>query len=234
MVAQRKKPEVLYEDASILLVNKPAGWLTVPSPKKERDTLRDWAGDYLRPSGGRPYMVHRLDRETSGVLAIAKSASAQKTLERQFRAHEPARIYLALIHGAVRPPEGRLQHNLMPDPRRKGAVMVSRNRNFGQKAALRYKTLERFADDVTLLEIAPETGRTNQIRVQLAHEGHPIVGERKYTKARKWRLQAKRTLLHAASLRLKHPDTGQKIGAGAPLPSDFEELIEQLRARDRA
>ncbi|MCB0219538.1 MAG: RluA family pseudouridine synthase [Chrysiogenetes bacterium] len=225
----REKPTILHEDSALLLVNKPAGWLTVPTPKGERDTLRDWADDYLRSSGTKAYMVHRLDRETSGVLAIAKKAKAQQALEQQFRTHEPGRTYLALVHGTMAQKKGRLVHNLMPDPRRKGAVMVSRNRNFGQHAALRYATLEEFGEEAALLEIAPETGRTNQIRVQLAHEGHPIVGDRKYTKARKWRLQARRTLLHAASLSVAHPDTKKQVSAKAPLPADFEEALATLR-----
>lgn len=229
IVVAREKPEILYEDASLLLVNKPAGWLTVPTPKKERDTLRAWADSVLRNSGAKAYMVHRLDRETSGVLAVAKKAPAQEKLEKQFRSHEPGRTYLALVHGVPAKPEGKLKHNLIPDPRRQGAFMVSRNRNFGQSAVLRYRVCERFGDEAALLEIEPETGRTNQIRIQLAHEGHPIVGDRKYTKARNWALKAKRTLLHAASLALVHPDTKKTVAAEAPLPADFMQVLDELR-----
>ncbi len=224
------EPKILYEDADLLIVDKPAGWLTVPTPKKESKTLLSWASAHVRASGGKKaYAAHRIDRETSGAVALACSPKALENLENQFREHSPGRTYLALVQGKIAPPEGRLVHRLLSDPRRQGAQAVTKNPRLGVEAVTEYKTAESFGG-ATLLEIRPRTGRTNQIRVQMAHVGHPLVGDRKYSAAGKFALQARRTLLHAASLSLRHPASGRPVSVEAPLPRDFEEALGRLRA----
>lgn len=223
-------PRVIYEDEYLLLVDKPAGWLTVPTPKKEKRTLHDWVSDYVKKAGRKKaYLLHRLDRETSGVIAFAKTPEVQQKLESAFRSHEPGRVYLALVQGVPSPAKATLKHHLLKDARNPGLETVSRNPRFGVEAITEYETAEVFGKEAALLKVRPRTGRTNQIRVQLAHEGHPLVGDRKYAKAKKYALQGPRTLLHAASLELKHPVTGKTLKGEAPLPEDFEEVLEGLR-----
>lgn len=229
------EPAVLYADDSVMLVDKPAGRLTVPTPKKEARTLLAWASEWARDHGARKaYVVHRLDRETSGVLALALTAQARQALEEQFRAHKPGRLYMALVEGVPRRPEATLKDRLVSDPRRPGVEVVSRNPNLGVEAITVYETDERFGERAALLRVTPRTGRTNQIRVQLAHAGHPIIGDRKYSKAAHWPVRAKRTLLHAAMLEIRHPSGGEPLRAESPLPADFEAAIAELRRQDAA
>ncbi|MEW6777278.1 MAG: RluA family pseudouridine synthase [Bdellovibrionota bacterium] len=224
------EPAVLWEDGAVLIVGKPAGWLTVPTPKKETKTLLHWASDYVKRHGGKKaYVVHRLDRETSGAIALAKTPEAQQSLEKQFREHKPGRTYLALVQGVPAKKKDRLVHRLVPDPAQRGVERVSRNPRLGVEAVTEYEVLEAFGGVAALLEVKPQTGRTNQIRVQLAHVGHPLVGDRKYSKAGKFSVRAARTLLHAQGLSFRHPVTGKTLEARAPLPGDFEEVLIRLR-----
>jgi len=224
-------PAILFEDEHLLLVDKPAGWLTVPTPKKEKKTLHDWLNAYVKKTGGKKtYLVHRIDRETSGLLCFAKSAGAQEKLEKLFRGHVPDRVYYALVQGVPQKKRGTLTHHLIADPKNPSREMVSRNPRFGVEAVTDYEILESFGAQAALLKVRPRTGRTNQIRVQLAHEGHPLVGDRKYSKASKYDLSAPRTLLHAASLAFVHPFTKKRLRADAPLPEDFEKMLARLRS----
>ena len=173
-------------------------------------------------------VVHRLDKDTSGVMVVAKSEAAMAGLQRQFKARETEKEYLALVWGA--PPAGGRIETLMgrhPVHRKKMAVLKGEE---GREAVSSYETLERFAE-VSLVRVRIETGRTHQIRVHMAHLGHPVVGDLLYGRARKHRLplDPQRQMLHAVRLAFNHPATGKRLSFEAPLFDDMRRLLELLR-----
>jgi 23S rRNA pseudouridine1911/1915/1917 synthase len=226
---------VLHEDRHVLIVNKPAGLLTLPTPDQERDTLVDRASRYLMiRHGRRPFVgvVHRLDKDTSGALALARSPEAIRAFQALFKAHDIERQYLAVVEGAVARPEGTIDQNLVTDrgDLRRG---VARGPGEGRRAVTHYRVVERFGAVATLVACWLETGRTHQIRIHLAEIGHPVVGEAVYRPRARPRSKAHfhRQALHAQTLGFIHPLTGQAVSVEAPLPSDLDELIVDLRNR---
>lgn len=220
--------KILYEDEDIVVVEKPSGLVTHPSAGHLHGTLINallWGGRKLSSIGAplRPGIVHRLDKETSGVMVVAKSDRAHKDLVRQFKNREIEKVYIALVHGDFDEAEGIIE---MPIGRRHGRS-ANRKRMWvtvrGSKHALtEFKVLKRFkrhGHSVTLLEVRPKTGRTHQIRVHLRHIGHPILGDEKY--GRRGREAASRLMLHAFSLKLWHPQTGKRMTFTAPLPPEL-------------
>jgi 23S rRNA pseudouridine1911/1915/1917 synthase len=172
-------------------------------------------------------IVHRLDKDTSGVMVVAKSEEAMAELKRQFKAHETEKEYLALVWGNP-PKSGRIETLMGRHPvhRKKMAVLTQD----GRDAVSNYETLERF-DEVSLVRVRIETGRTHQIRVHMAHIGHPIVGDAVYGRARKHTLPEKpeRQMLHAVRLVFNHPESGKRLSFEAPLFEDIGRLLQQLR-----
>jgi 23S rRNA pseudouridine1911/1915/1917 synthase len=220
---------ILYEDDAVLVLNKPPGLVVHPAAGNESGTLVN-ALLFHNPVFGsleRAGIVHRLDKDTSGVMVVAKSDEAMGELKRQFKARETEKEYLALVWGAP-PPEGRIETLMGRHPvhRKKMAVLTQA----GREAISNYETLERF-DGVSLVRVTIETGRTHQIRVHLAHVGHPVVGDAVYGRARRHTLPAtpERQMLHAARLVFNHPETGKKLSFEAPLFEDISRLLEQLR-----
>jgi 23S rRNA pseudouridine1911/1915/1917 synthase len=203
---------LVHEDADIVVVDKPPGLLTIADAGERERTayrlLRDWLD---RREAGRIFVVHRLDRDTSGVLVFARSVAARDALQAQFRARTPERVYVARVEGAVRADSGTLTSRLRQDrslrvrPVRGGA---------GRDAITRYRVLERDRD-ATLLELTLVTGRRGQIRVQLADLGHPIVGDRAHGSRRD---PLRRLGLHATRLGFLHPD-GRRVVFDSPPPS---------------
>lgn len=225
----------LHEDGHLLIVDKPAGLLTLPTAAHEPDTLLDRVREYLAlRHGGRPYagIVHRLDRDTSGALAFARTVDARRLLIDLFSAHEVERQYLAVVEGAVARPEGEVRLNLVTDEggRRR---RVAREPGEGQAAVTHYRVIERFGAEATLLACWLETGRTHQVRLHLAAIGHPVVGEPLYRPRSQPRSKAKfhRQALHAQILGLRHPVTGRPLRVEAPVPDDLAALIADLRNR---
>jgi 23S rRNA pseudouridine1911/1915/1917 synthase len=221
--------DILYEDDAVLVLNKPPGLVVHPAAGNETGTLVN-ALLFHDPVFGtleRAGIVHRLDKDTSGVMVVAKSAQAADELKRQFKARKTEKEYLALVWGAP-PPEGRMETLMGRHPvhRKKMAVL----KKGGREAVSNYKTLERF-DAVSLVRVVIETGRTHQIRVHLAHMGHPIVGDAVYGRARSHTLPEKpeRQMLHAVRLVFNHPETGKRLSFEAPLFEDISRLLEQLR-----
>lgn len=231
--------DILYEDEDVLVLNKPAGLVVHPAAGHAAGTLVNallhhcaQRGAPLPPGVGgelRPGIVHRLDKDTSGAMVVAKSEPALRGLAEQFHARRVEKRYLALVWGRPAPPVGtvctligRSVHN-----RKKMSARVST----GRPAVTRYALREAFAD-VSLLEVRTETGRTHQIRVHLAHIGHPVVGDRQYGRARRCALPAPapRQMLHAERLAFEHPRTGERLEFVAPLPADMRQLLEALRA----
>ncbi|MDT3735513.1 MAG: 23S rRNA pseudouridine(1911/1915/1917) synthase RluD [Denitratisoma sp.] len=221
---------ILHEDAHILVIDKPAGLVVHPGSGNWQGTLLNALLHHAPQLAGIPRagIVHRLDKDTSGLLVVAKTLEAQTDLVRQLAARTVRRHYLALAHGRVArdgvvdAPIGR-----HPVQRTKMAVVGG-----GRAARTHYRVLERFAH-ATLLECALETGRTHQIRVHMADIGHPLVGDPVYgpRKPRQARLEAfPRQALHAWRLALVHPATRTETGWEAPLPEDFAALLASLRA----
>jgi 23S rRNA pseudouridine1911/1915/1917 synthase len=229
---------VLHEDAHLLIVDKPAGLLTLPTAAHERDTLLDRASRYLALRyGGRPYIgiVHRLDKDTSGALALARSRAAQRALQVLLKAHDVERRYLAIVEGSIPRDSGSIRRALVADrgDLRRG---VAREPGEGRLAVTHFRVIEHWGAVATLVECWLETGRTHQIRIHLAAEGHPVVGDRVYRPQRLGspKVVFHRQALHAQTLGFRHPITGDNIRVEAPPPTDFLELLASLRERNQS
>ena len=226
--------DVLYEDGELIALNKPPGRVVHPAPGHDTGTLVHALLHHcpgLPGIGGeqRPGIVHRLDRDTSGVLVVAKTEAALKHLAAQFKQRHTRKEYLALAWGRPAPRAGTIRTLIGRSERDRKKMSVQAAR--GRPAVSHYEVLEQFAD-CALLRVRIETGRTHQIRVHLAHLGHAVVGDEVYGHARGRRLQvpASRQLLHAAHLEITHPATGAPLVFEAPLPPDFESVLRALRA----
>ena len=206
---------LVHEDAEILVIDKPPGLLTIADASERERTayrlLRDWMEGR---EAGRLFVVHRLDRETSGLLVFARTHRAKETLQNQFRLRTPERLYVARVEGAVREATGTLTSRLVET--RALRVRPTRDTREGREAITRYRVLAR-EEDSTLLELTLVTGRRGQIRTQLAELGHPIVGDRAYGSRRD---PLGRVCLHATRLGFVHPD-GRRVTFESPPPSRF-------------
>lgn len=223
--------DVLYEDDQVLVVNKPAGLVVHPAPGHRSGTLVNaLLAHYPELAQGdteRPGIVHRLDKDTSGVLVVAKNTAALEFLQRQFRRREVQKEYLALVHGHPDSTRGIIGAPIGRDPRHRQRLWVVPD---GRPATTEFEVIERFAG-YTLLLVRPVTGRTHQIRVHLAAIGHPVVGDPVYGPRRSGRdLPLKRHFLHAWRLTLTLPD-GRRMTFEAPLPPDLEETLAVLRTQ---
>ena len=230
---------VLYEDETLVAIDKPPGMATHPAPGSRRGTVVHALLHHLGTLAGvgpadRPGIVHRLDKDTSGVLLIAKTPEALETLARQFRARTIEKRYTALVHGSVRSARGTIDRPIGRDGRDRKRMSVRSAR--GRAAVTAWTVRERFPG-ATLLDVAPETGRTHQIRVHLASIGHPIVGDAIYGGRRRAATApagvilaaCPRQALHAARLTFAHPATGASMTIEAPLPGDLAEVVDALR-----
>lgn len=222
-------PAILFEDRHLLAVDKPAGILSVPPTTGGERNLSDQLRRALERRGERCFAVHRLDRDTSGVLLFAKTEAAKAALETAFKGRTIHKRYLAVVNHAPRSPRGTLR-SFIADLGDVARSSKTRGDRAGREAVTEWRVLERFAD-AALIEALPRTGRFNQIRLHLVDLGCPIAGERKYAVASRLPLKARRVMLHAESLALAHPLDGSPLALVAPLPRDFEALLAQLRAR---
>ena len=228
---------VLYVDGDAIAVVKPAGLLTHPTESKERDTLLSRVSSYVQKrhgGGARTFVsvVHRLDKETSGVLVFARSRRGLVALQGQLRAHAMDRRYRAVVEGDVRGDSGTFDAPLAGDgvARRRGVAKAGEE---GVRAVTEWKVLERFGL-ATLVEARLKTGRTHQIRVHFAHAGHPLVGDPVYRDPRRppFPVTFRRQALHAGHLGFTTP-VGKKVALDADPPADFLKLLEELRKRGR-
>jgi len=232
-VAGRLK--VLHEDRFVILVDKPAGLLSVPTPEQEQDTLLSRVARYLAiRHGGRPFagVVHRLDKDTSGALAFAKTPEAVRAFQELFKAHDVERQYLTVVEGVVARESATIDLALVTDrgDLRRGVARVPGE---GRRAVTHYRVIERFGRVATLVACWLETGRTHQIRIHLAEAGHPVVGDAVYRPKDQPKCKARfhRQALHAQTLGFVHPITKETVRVEAPLPRDMDELITDLRSR---
>lgn len=221
--------DVVYEDEDLLVVNKPRGMVVHPAPGHRTGTLVNALLHHCRDLTGiggalRPGIVHRLDRDTTGLLVVAKGEMAYRSLAAQLRRREVERRYLALVHG-VPPPEGTVDAPIGRDPRRRTRMAVVPG---GRPARTHFRVREAFGDAFALLEVRLETGRTHQIRVHLSAIGHPVVGDPVYGPRRRWPGLGGQAL-HAYRLEFTHPRTGQRMAFEVPPPPDMEALLQRLR-----
>lgn len=234
--------DILYEDDDLLVIDKPAGLVVHPGPGHAHGTLVHALLHHCPDLPGigeerRPGIVHRLDRETSGVMVIAKTDAAMASLTAQFKARRVRKTYLALVHGEVREPAGRVTSEIGRHERDRKRMAVRTRK--GREAVTVYRVIARVAG-CTLLEVQPETGRTHQIRVHLSAIGHPVVGDTVYGGRRERSSRARgaggatktgRHLLHAWRLGFVHPRTGGWMEFAAPLPPDFAARIAGMGVR---
>jgi len=218
--------DIVYEDADLLVVDKPAGLAVHPSPGHPSHTLANAVLNYLpglAEDGDslRPGIVHRLDKDTSGLLVVAKNRVAQANLSEQFKSRSVSKSYLVLVKGKLTPESGIIEADIGRDPRnRQRMAVVSR----GREARTDYRVI-RYAGSCSLLEIKPETGRTHQIRVHLAAIGFPVMGDAAYGVKSP---HLSRQFLHAARLGFKLPSTGQYVEFNSPLPPDLERVLKEI------
>lgn len=221
--------DVLYEDSDVIVINKPQDMVVHPAPGNYTGTLVNALLNHCRDLSGingiiRPGIVHRIDKDTSGALIVAKNDNAHNSLAAQFKEHSIARSYLAIVEGIIKTDEGTIDQPIgrHPKDRIKMGVVES-----GKKAVTHYKVIERFASH-TLVECNLETGRTHQIRVHMAKIGHPLVGDLVYG-YKKQSFNLKGQTLHAKRLGFIHPSTNEYMEFISPLPAYFEKLIIRLR-----
>ena len=239
--AQRVGREIIaYVDPHVVVVRKPPGVSTVPFDERETGTLDELVRAHLsragRSSGGRVQgtlgVVHRLDKETSGLLVFARTLAAKKHLSQQFRVHSVHREYRAIVHGDI---DDRTFRSRLVADRGDGLRGSTRKPNEGQASVTHIARVERLGDAAraTLIACRLETGRTHQIRIHLAESGHPLVGERVYIRRYNGvRIAAPRIMLHAAELGFVHPQTEEEVQFEEPLPADMETMLSRLRSAD--
>jgi len=225
---------IVYEDDALLVVNKPAGMVVHPAAGHATGTLVNavlgHAPDLVVGNAGRPGIVHRLDRDTSGLIIIAKQDDALRKLQHQFATRTVHKTYLALVDGNVSVVQGQIEASLGRDPkdRKKFAVVTLPG---AREAVTVFRVVESLSD-YTLLQVEPQTGRTHQIRVHLAFIHHPVVGDEVYGRTRRNALGLERQFLHAWRIAFEHPVTGARLELTAPLPADL--AVALLRAGGNA
>ena len=236
----KNKPEIVFEDEEIIIVNKPPFFLTIPDRfARERPNVQA----FLSASRGEVFVVHRLDKETSGILCFAKNAEAHKNLSKQFQERTVEKIYLTLVDGQMHQTEGTIDKPIGPHPAGDGRMMIAKS---GKPSITHFKVKEQF-QNFALVEAEIKTGRTHQIRVHMKAIGYPLAIDAIYgsresfllseIKGRRYnlgKLQEERPLmtrsaLHAFRLVLDHPVTGTRLSWEADLPKDFGAVVKQLQ-----
>jgi len=233
--ARLNSKAVVFVDDQVIVVRKPAGMSTVPFEPGERGTLQElvraWLNRTARDRDDRATgdlgIVHRLDKDTTGLLVFTRTLAAKRHLGLQFRKHSIERSYLAIVHGPLRR-KGTMQSKLVRD-RGDGLRGSGEDDNEGQDAVTHVEPLE-YLRGATLVRCSLETGRTHQIRIHMGESGHPIVGERVYIRDYHGKLiDAPRIMLHAAVLGFEHPTKGSTLRFEEPMPDDMKEVLESLR-----
>ena len=224
--------EIIYEDNDIIIVNKPKGMVVHPANGNPDGTLVNAimakCKDSLSGIGGeiRPGIVHRIDKDTSGLLIIAKNDTAHVNMSEQIKNHEVKKTYVALVRGIIKENEATIDMPIGRSTSDRKKMTVNRN---GKNAVTHIKVLKRY-DKYTLVEVNIETGRTHQIRVHLSHIGYPIIGDYTYSNGKN-EFGVEGQCLHAKCLEFKHPITGKEMKLEAPLPQYFQEILNTLDNR---
>jgi 23S rRNA pseudouridine1911/1915/1917 synthase len=228
ILAQDIPVSVLHEDAKLLIIDKPVGMVVHPGAGNKKDTLVNallGRGTKLAESAGldRPGIVHRLDKETSGVLIVAKDNRTHKMLQDQFASREISKHYTALVRGRIEFQEGRICEPIGRHLKVRHKMAVSHTEK-SKEAESRYRVIQYFKR-ATLVDVEILTGRTHQIRVHMLHLGHPVVGDEVYGPKE----PEDRLMLHASKIAFTHPGTGKIISFESPLPADFKKVLEKYK-----
>lgn len=213
-----KAIRVLYEDDTVVVFDKPAGLLCVPTPKKEKNTMVNRVNEQFFPSSIVLWPCHRLDRDTSGAILFAKGRAHQDLMTEAFRQHRVFKKYVAFVRGRPKPAIGEIRF----------PVKDFHEQKFGGKpkpACTRYKVTKAF-NSFSVVEVEPVTGRTNQIRIHFAKIGHPLLGERLYAFGKDFDVKFRRVALHSRELTWPHPVTGKKIHVVCELAEDMARFLE--------
>ncbi|WDV07713.1 RluA family pseudouridine synthase [Lysinibacillus irui] len=230
VVAENLDLDIFYEDADVLVVNKPKGMVVHPAPGHMTGTLVNGLMYHCKDLSGingvlRPGIVHRIDKDTSGLLMVAKNDTAHESLVNQLVNKTVTRKYIALVHGHIAHDKGTIDAPIGRDQKDRQKQAVVDN---GKHAVTHFQVVERFGD-YTLVECRLETGRTHQIRVHMNYIGFPLVGDPKY--GPKKTIDFGGQVLHAATLGFDHPSSGEYLEFEVPLPADYEQLLKDLRNR---
>lgn len=230
------QPSIIFEDGEILVIDKPSGWIVNESQSARGDILQSWLSNMEYPlAKERDYrsgIVHRLDKETSGILLVAKTAEAFNGLQLQFKERKVQKNYTTLVHGVPKPGEGEILAPVGRLPWRRDRFGIVPG---GREAATKYKTLKTYSKDggeYSLIEAHPKTGRTHQIRVHLKYLGYPVVGDEFYAgrkTARGDRLWCPRLFLHASQIAFSHPGSGERVSFKSSLPEDLKKALSHLK-----
>ncbi|MFH1124055.1 MAG: RluA family pseudouridine synthase [Pseudomonadota bacterium] len=234
----------VYEDASLIVVNKPPGMVMHPAPGHATGTLVHGLLHHCRGLSGiggilRPGIVHRLDKDTSGLVVVAKNDRAHHLLADQFKAGGVNKRYVTIVHGLIRGEKGKIELPIARHPKKRKEMSV--RRDGGRWALTFWKKIEELGREFTLLHVSPKTGRTHQIRVHLSYVGHPVVGDSVYGHKRNWwkkrypqenglQVRIARQMLHAETLGFVHPESERYCEFHAPLPGDMEEVLMMLKS----
>ena len=234
---------IIFEDDYLLVIDKPAGLVVHPGAGEETNTLVDWLKEYIPnfmeqnwPSAIRPGIVHRLDKDTSGLLIIAKTPAALAKLQEEFKNHQIEKEYTTLVWGKVEPPAGAIETPIHRHHRQRRKMAVSYFSDESTKTAItKYETIKNFQTPIqlTLLEVRIMTGRMHQIRVHLKYLGHPIIGDPVYfnkaSRQASRQLNLSRQFLHASQLSFRHPETNQLLHFSSELPKDLREILKMIK-----
>lgn len=228
VVAENLDLDIVYEDKDVLVVNKPRGMVVHPAPGHATGTVVNGLMYQVKDLSGingvlRPGIVHRIDKDTTGLLMVAKNDQAHVSLVDQLVAKSVTRVYTALVHGHIPHDNGTIDAPIGRDQKERQSMAIV---DKGKHAVTHFKVLERFGD-YTLVECRLETGRTHQIRVHMKYIGYPLVGDPKY--GPKKTIGFGGQVLHAGTVGFNHPTTGEYMEFSSPLPADFQALIDQLR-----
>lgn len=224
--------DIRFEDHDVVVVNKPKGMIVHPTAGSQRDTLVNGLLYHCKDLSGingvlRPGIVHRIDKDTTGLLIVAKNDKAHLSLAEQLKDKTVSRLYYALVHGVIEHDYGTIDAPIGRDPKDRQKMCVTSLNS--KNAVTHFKVVERFKE-YTLVECKLETGRTHQIRVHMQYIKHPVMGDPKYS-YRKTR-DCNGQMLHAHQLTFVHPSTNEKVVVDAPLPKQFEDILEELRQED--
>ena len=226
--------EILFEDNDIIVVNKPKGMVVHPANGNPDGTLVNAVmaicKDSLSGIGGeiRPGIVHRLDKDTSGAIIVAKNDKTHIKLSEDLKNHKIKKTYIALVRGIIKENEATINMPIARSKQDRKKMAVDKN---GKEAITHFKVLNRYKEKYTLLEINIETGRTHQIRVHLSHIGYPIIGDNTYSNGKnEWGIVGQ--CLHAKALDFKHPITGKDIHIEAPIPEYFNTILKELEGKE--
>ena len=224
-----KKLDIIYEDKELIVVNKPTKLLTISDGVTNR-TLYNMVSDYVKKQHkqNKIFIVHRLDKDTSGLIIVAKNDNAHINVSEQIKNHEVTKIYTALVRGNIEEDEATINMPIARDERDRKKMATDID---GKEAVTHFTVIKRYYD-YTLLKVKIDTGRTHQIRVHMAKIHHPVVGDEVYSNGKN-EFNVKGQLLHSTILEFKHPRTGEKLHFEAPLPDEFKRVLDDLDKRGK-